>query len=143
VRFSRAIVSLLLVLVALAVLGPAAAIAGGPSAGDQQYTDPLAGTNTNGNGSSGSPSGSSGSSSSGSSSSSSSGSASSGSQSSGTPVASSSSSSSTGTAATAGSTSTSSSGSLPMTGFDAALGAVVGIGLLGAGVVVRRRVQRQ
>src|SRR5205085_4304802 len=42
---------LLLALLALALLAPAAALASGPSAGDQQYVDPLGGGNGSGNGS--------------------------------------------------------------------------------------------
>jgi hypothetical protein len=40
---SRALVVCLTVLCALALLAPTSALAGGPSAGDQQYIDPLAG----------------------------------------------------------------------------------------------------
>jgi hypothetical protein len=45
---SRALVACLTVLGALALLAPATAFAGGPSAGDQQYIDPLAGSGHHG-----------------------------------------------------------------------------------------------
>ena len=49
---SRALVACLTVLGALALLAPATAFAGGPSAGDQQYIDPLAGSGHHGSSSS-------------------------------------------------------------------------------------------
>lgn len=45
---SRALVACLIALCACAFVAPSAAIAGGPSAGDQQYIDPLAGAGHHG-----------------------------------------------------------------------------------------------
>jgi LPXTG-motif cell wall-anchored protein len=141
------------VLLALALLAPASALAGG-SAGDQQYIDPLGGQNPN--------SGSHHSSGSGGSTTPATAPAPSTPSSTSTPTTSSSStgqtgtstSSSTGTTAavsgTSSPTATSSSATavdpagktLPRTGFDAWAGALVGLGLLGIGLVVRRVARR-
>jgi hypothetical protein len=129
-RVTRAWFALALVLAA--IVPPAVALANGPSAGDNQYTDPLAGTKTTKSTTTAttapqptttpqttttpaapSP-------------------GSTGSLSSSPPTATSSSASTTTGA------SSSHSGTLPMTGFDAWLGLAVGAGLIGAGVAVRR-----
>jgi LPXTG-motif cell wall-anchored protein len=142
--FRRITIAAMFALLALALLAPAAALATGPSAGDQQYVDPLGGQNgsSGSNGSNGS-SGGGGSTSSGgggsSGASASSGSSGTFSASSGTSSTTSSSTASTGT--TAGDpTGATSAGSLPRTGYDVWLAVGLGIGLLGAGVLVRRRV---
>jgi LPXTG-motif cell wall-anchored protein len=142
VRVCRVTITWLLALGALLLLGPGAALASGPSAGDQQYTDPLGGSSTPSSQPSSSSSSSSGSgTSSGSSAPVTQGtSASAGSSS---PTASTTTSTSTGatTAATTGTTTSSASTStLPRTGFDAWLAAGLGLALLGTGVAVRRRI---
>src|SRR4030081_1324903 len=127
----RPIRYLLIILAALMLLSPAA-VAAGPSAGDQPYTDPLAGSN-------GSNSSSNGSASNGSSSSTP---ASSGSSSSAASSASSS-TSATPAALTPPATTAQATGStLPRTGFNAWVGAAFGVALLGAGLAVRRQVHR-
>ncbi|MEA2158070.1 MAG: hypothetical protein QOD66_450 [Solirubrobacteraceae bacterium] len=119
----------LVVVVGLMLLAPVA-LATGPSAGDQQYTDPLAGSNSQSNGASTTPS----SSSSGSSQ-----------TAPATATASSTSSSPTASASSTATPSSSStaSGALPRTGFNAWLGAAFGVVLLGAGLAVRRQVHRE
>jgi hypothetical protein len=119
-----------LVLLLVAIVPPAVALAQGPSAGDNQYTDPLGGTKTTKSTTTATtpatqpattptpPS-----------------SSSTGSLSASPPAA-----TSAGAGTTTSSTSSSDSGSLPMTGFDAWLGFAVGAGLVVAGVVVRRRI---
>jgi hypothetical protein len=134
VRSRRLTLSWLLVLAALALSGPAAAFANGPSAGDNQYTDPLAGHhNHSGGGTHTSttppPATPTAASSSG---------ASSATLSPTTP--SSSASAATTTSATTAATS-SSSQTLPVTGFDAALAAVIGVSLIGIGLMTRRRIR--
>src|SRR5262249_22279032 len=122
-------------------IAPPAALANGPSAGDNQYTDPLAGqttttthtptsTQTTPPPTSTSPSPSSGSSSA---------------APAATPATSSSTSTTAATTSTTSATSTSTAAgdpqqTLPMTGFDAAIAAALGALLLGAGVLIRRRV---
>ncbi|HEY8770617.1 MAG TPA: LPXTG cell wall anchor domain-containing protein [Thermoleophilaceae bacterium] len=118
----------LVVVVGLMLLAPAA-LATGPSAGDQQYTDPLGGSNGQSNGSSTTPS-------------------SSNSTAPATAAAPSMSSSPTAlaassTSATTTSPSSTASGALPRTGFNAWLGAAFGVALLGAGLAVRRQVHRE
>ena len=118
----------LLVLAAL-VSGPAIALASGPSAGDNQYTDPLSGTTTATHSSpapSSSPASSSSSSSGGSSSPTATTASSTPSQATTQPTA---------TAANAKKT-------LPYTGLNVWLGAAVGIGLVGLGLGVRFAVRR-
>jgi LPXTG-motif cell wall-anchored protein len=128
----------LVVVVGLMLLAPVA-LASGTSAGDQQYTDPLGGSN----GSSG-----------GSGNSSNSGSNSTAPASAPTTAAAPSASPSpTATAATSASvttaapssaaTGTAASGALPRTGFNAWLGAAFGVVLMGAGLAVRRQVHRE
>ncbi len=126
VRFSRLTLIALCVVLGLAALAPAAALASGPSAGDQQYVDPLGGS-TGSRSSGSSSSGSSGSSAA--SSSSTAGQASQGTVSS-TPTA---------TAASTTSATTASGHALPFTGFNAWEGALIGVALVGAGATVRRR----
>ncbi len=127
----------LLLVFAFGLLAPVAALASGPSAGDQQYVDPLGG----GSGNSGSGGGGGGGQSSGSSGSSSS---SSGASTSGT-VGSSSSSSAT-LSASSGTTATTStgtsSGTLPYTGLDVPIAIAVGVGLIASGFFLRRRILR-
>ncbi len=132
--FRRITLVSLIAVFAIGLLAPVAALATGPSAGDQQYVDPLSGNSGSGSSSSSGSSGSSGSSSSGSSSSqsSSSGSVSSSTGSTGT-VSSGSTAATTSTAA--------STGTLPYTGFNSYLAVAVGVGLVGAGFVLRRRIQ--
>ena len=123
----------LVVVVGLMLLAPAA-LATGPSAGDQQYTDPLGGSNGQSNGSSTTPS-------------------SSNSTAPATPAAPSTSSAPTAVAASSTSATTTSpsstasgtaaSDALPRTGFNAWLGAAFGVALLGAGLAVRRQVHRE
>ena len=118
----------LVVVVGLMLLAPAA-LATGPSAGDQQYTDPLGGSNGQSNGSSTTPSRSN-------------------STAPATAAAPSMSSSPTAlaassTSATTTSPSSTASGALPRTGFNAWLGAAFGVALLGAGLAVRRQVHRE
>ena len=117
----------LLVLAAL-VSGPAIALASGPSAGDNQYTDPLNGTTTATHTSS-APSSSPASSSSSP--------ASASSAPTGTSASSTPSQASTQPAATTANTKT-----LPYTGLNVWLGAAVGIGLVGIGLGVRFAVRR-
>jgi hypothetical protein len=114
----RALVACLIVLGAVTLLAPGTALAGGPSAGDQQYIDPLAGSSHHHSGSSStapttSPA----------------------QTSSSTPSASSSSTSSN---STKGSTTHDPVKGLPMTGFDALLVAFAGACLLASGVLLRR-----
>jgi LPXTG-motif cell wall-anchored protein len=149
-HLSRRIAALLAV--ALLAGAPAVAHAQG-SAGDDQYQDPFGGSTSGGKKSGGSKNSGSGSSSSGSSStgSSSTGSSgttgSSGSTSSGTTSAPATSSSTTGSSSSSGSTAApaaTSSGSrqeLPRTGLDAPVIALLGIGLLAAGVGLRLRLR--
>jgi LPXTG-motif cell wall-anchored protein len=118
---------LLLALVAAVIAGPAAAIAvagNGPSAGDNQYTDPLSTSTTTH--STPPPAAST------------------------TPAAPPAHATATApttapTATLASSTTSAASGSssktLPMTGYDGLAGALLGAGLLGAGLAVRRRVR--
>lgn len=131
---SRALAACLIALGALALLAPATALAGGPSAGDQQYIDPLAGASHHGSGHSHS-----------SGSGSTTPSTSPAPTTSPTPSGSSSStsvSSTTSSTATSG-TATSSTGhdpakGLPVTGFDALLAAFVGVCLVASGLLLRR-----
>lgn len=127
----RSLRYLLLALSALMLLAPAA-LATGPSAGDQQYTDPLGGSNgANSRHSSGS--GSTSSTPASSSSSTSTPSAGVSSSTAAAPAA------STPTATTAQVTT---GNALPRTGFNAWEGAAFGFVLLGAGFAVRRQVHR-
>jgi cytoskeletal protein RodZ len=118
---ARSLLAVLIVLGLFAALVPAAALAGGSSAGDNQYVDPLSGVHSHSGSSSSSPS----------------------SSSAGTSATAAASATSP-TATTAGTTSTgasSKSKTLPFTGFDdwqaAALGGLLVIGGLG----LRRRAQ--
>lgn len=120
-RFRR---TLLLALVAAVIAGPAAAIAvagNGPSAGDNQYTDPLSTSTSTSHASAPPPA------------------------TTPAPVASAPTPAATGPTATIASATTSassasSSKTLPMTGYDELAGMLLGAGLLGAGFAVRRRV---
>jgi hypothetical protein len=119
--------TLLLALVAAVIAGPAAAIAvagNGPSAGDNQYTDPLS-TSTTKHSTPPPPPAST------------------------TPATAPAPATATApttapTATLASSTTSATSGSssktLPMTGYDGLAGALLGAGLLGTGFAVRRRV---
>jgi LPXTG-motif cell wall-anchored protein len=129
------------VLLAAAIgVAPPAALANGPSAGDNQYTDPLAGKTTTSTQttttthttpapaptttpapSTSSP-------------------APAPATTAATPSTTSSSTSATSTTTVASTGAGDPSGTLPMTGFNAALGAALGALLLGVGVLVRRRV---
>jgi len=134
----RPIRLLLVAVVGLMLLAPTA-LAAGPSAGDQQYTDPLGGSSGQSNGGSTPPSSPPTPSSSATPSSSNStapSTAAASSTSSPTAVAASS------TSATAPTSSSTPSGALPRTGFNAWLGAALGVALLGAGLAVRRQVHR-
>jgi hypothetical protein len=118
--------TLLLALVAAVIAGPAAAIAvagNGPSAGDNQYTDPLS-TSTTTHSTPPPPANT-------------------------TPATAPAPATATApttapTATLASSTTSATSGSssktLPMTGYDGLAGALLGAGLLGTGFAVRRRV---
>ena len=139
-RFTRLILIGLCLVLSVAALGPAVALASGPSAGDQQYVDPLGGSTGSGNSGSGSSSSSSGSSSSGSgtvASSPSTATASAGSTT--TPAT----TTATGTASTTSGTTTSSTRTLPFTGFNVWEGAVIGVVMLGAGALLRRRAAQE
>jgi hypothetical protein len=134
----RQILGLVVAIAALAMLAPATAIAGGGSAGDQQYVDPLGGSGSSGSGShSGSTSTQPSAPTSTSASSSSSSSA-----------ATSSSGASASNTATTTSASLStkpadpstSSSTLPRTGLDVGLVVAVGVSLLGCGLALRRTV---
>jgi LPXTG-motif cell wall-anchored protein len=126
--------SCLLVLLAATVLGPAAALAAsGPSAGDNQYTDPLKSTTTTASKPAKSastttpaatppPS------------------TSSGTINTAPPVATATTTAPTATIATTASSATSTSATLPRTGYDSWLAAALGAGLVAAGLSVRRRV---
>jgi LPXTG-motif cell wall-anchored protein len=135
---------LLTIIGTLALFGTASALASGPSAGDQQYVDPLAGQHSSHH-SSGNGSGSSSSSSSSSSSGSSSAPATS------TPTVTTQNSSATGsstaTAASGTPTATTAAATpmagdppstLPRTGFDAWLAAALGLAMAGGGLYLRR-----
>ena len=136
-RFLR-LTALLAALAVPALLGAAAAFATGPSAGDNQYTDPLGSSSTSSTTSSApaptstapppsstsSPPASQGTPASGSSS-----------ATSATPTASTTTVSSSSTTGQATST-------LPRTGFNALLAVAVGLGLLATGIGLRRRMQR-
>jgi LPXTG-motif cell wall-anchored protein len=153
----RHLLAALLLLGLFAAAVPVGALADGGSAGDQQYVDPLAGNNNSHSSSSAPSSSSSAPSSSGSSSGSASSGTSSGDTSSSSASSSgasssgaSSSSSSAPTATTvtgtpvSGTTTTSgadpsSAGQLPRTGYDSRLAAAIGLVLLLAGIVLRRR----
>jgi hypothetical protein len=127
---SKALVACLIVLGALALTVPSTALAGGPSAGDQQYIDPLAGSGHHGS-----------SHSHGSGNSSTAPATSPAPTTSATPsVSSSSTSSSTVSASTTATRSTAHDPSkgLPMTGFDALLAAFVGVFLVASGVLLHR-----
>jgi LPXTG-motif cell wall-anchored protein len=139
---SKALLACLIVLGACALVAPSAALAGGPSAGDQQYIDPLAGSGHHGSSSShhGSTTPTAPASS-----------TSSGSTSSGATSTSSAASPGAATTASPSATTTASSNpkghdpsaGLPKTGFDALLVALIGALLLGAGALlalVARRV---
>jgi cytoskeletal protein RodZ len=123
-RLPRFTLTWLVVLGVLALFGASSALAAGPSAGDQQYVDPLTGSTTPSSHSN-TPSSSS-------------------STASPTPTASSSSATSSSTASTAtgtastGSTATSAA-TLPRTGYDGWLAAAIGAGLVGAGLAIRRQ----
>jgi cytoskeletal protein RodZ len=124
---SRTLLALLLVLGLLSVLGPAAALAAGGSAGDNQYVDPLAGGHSN----SGSSAGSSATSSGTASSTPSSGSAAAASSTATTP---------TGTTASTTGDPKANAKTLPFTGFSDWQAAGLGAVLLAGGLVLRRRV---
>ncbi len=114
--------------------GAAVVLASGTntSAGDQQYVDPLTGTNSTSHGSSSSSS----------SSGSSSGASSSAGSSSASQMPSASSGSSTSTGSTATATQAAAGGkSLPFTGMNVGVCIALGLGLLGAGVALRRVVR--
>lgn len=133
----------LIALSASSLVGAAAVFASGTStsAGDQQYVDPLTGTTTTSH-----PSGSSGSSSSSSSSSSGSSSAGSSSSTSNTQLSQTTQStqgsgtSSSSDSSGAASSTSGHSGTLPFTGLNLWACAAIGLGLLGAGLVLRRAV---
>jgi cobalamin biosynthesis Mg chelatase CobN len=114
----------MLALVAAVIAGPAAAIAvagNGPSAGDNQYTDPLS-TSTTTHATAPPP-------------------ASTTPATAPTPAAAPTTApTATLASSTTSSTSGSSSKTLPMTGYDGWVGALLGAGLLGTGFAVRRRV---
>jgi hypothetical protein len=124
---SRTLLALLIVLGLFAAIGPSLAVAGGGSAGDNQYVDPLAGVHAHGGSSS--------------------------STTSGTPATSPAPSSAPGatvaaatattpTATTAGTTTTDPSGkskTLPFTGFADWQAAGLGAALLAGGLLLRRR----
>src|SRR2546421_3526416 len=144
----RRIVLILACLTGLAVgslAGAAAVLAQGTStsAGDQQYVDPLTGSNTSSQPSGSSSSSSSGSgSSSGSTSSSGAGSSSSTGSSSDSQSSSTLTSGSTGSASASGTgTSASARGTLPFTGMNVWACVAIGVGMLGAGLVLRRTVR--
>jgi LPXTG-motif cell wall-anchored protein len=133
-RFCRVTVSWLLILAVLDLTGSAGALAAGPSAGDQQYIDPLSGSTTPSShhsspaASNSTPSGSSSASST---------------QGSTSPQASAVVSASTSATTTAAATtSQSSAATLPRTGFDAWLAAGLGLALLGTGGMLRRHQRR-
>jgi len=123
---SRALVACLIALGALALIAPATALAGGPSAGDQQYIDPLAGSSHHGSSHPQTPS---------SSSSASTAPATVPAATSSTPSGTSSTISSS---VTSSSTARDPSNNLPMTGFDALLAAIVGACLLASGALLLR-----
>ncbi len=133
-RFTRLILIALCLVLSVAALGPAVALASGPSAGDQQYVDPLGGSTGSSSNGSGSSSGNSSASGSGTAAASSpTATASAGSTT--TPT----STSSTGATSTTTGTTTASSRTLPFTGFNVWEGAVIGVVMLGAGLLLRRR----
>lgn len=143
----------MILLAALALASPAAALA--TSAGDQQYTDPLAGTHPTGTHPTGTAPGSThrsthsttseSSAPSPSSTSSGTGSSSSGVTTSSSPSPRLSASASTSTSGSTSSTvgGRSGAGTLPYTGMNVWLVALLGAGMAGGGVLVRRRAQGQ
>jgi LPXTG-motif cell wall-anchored protein len=142
----RKMLALVTIVGAVALLGPAAALATGPSAGDQQYVDPLGGSHSSG----GSHHSSGGSHSSGSSTTPSSTATTPGTSpttpSAGATVSSSTttttaSASPTATTASTSATSAKDPKSLPRTGFDVWLAVLIGAGLLSSGLIVRRTVR--
>lgn len=141
VRSRRVITTWLLVLAAVVLSLPAVAIASGPSAGDNQYTDPLAGQGTH-HTSGGSHSQTSSTPQTSTPTAGSSSGTPTTTLSSSSPTSSTASSSSPPRSSTAAATSAAkSSRTLPMTGFDAGLAAAIGAGLIGIGLVTRRRIR--
>jgi hypothetical protein len=136
---ARKLIICLIAAVAIASTVPAVALASGPSAGDQQYVDPLAGSNPGSTHSGGGQSPTAPSSTSSAPASTPTSSAASSSASS----ASSTGSSTTTTGTSTGSTSQATSGdSLPVTGYDAPLAVLTGFGLLALGTCLRRATRR-
>jgi hypothetical protein len=133
---ARKLIICLIVAVAVASTLPAVALASGPSAGDQQYVDPLAGSNPGSTHSGGGQSPTAPSSTS-------SAPASTPTSSAASSSASSTGSSTTTTGTSTGSTSQATSGdSLPVTGYDAPLAVLTGFGLLALGTCLRRATRR-
>lgn len=125
----------LVVVVGLMLLAPVA-LASGTSAGDQQYTDPLGGSNASNGGSANS-------SNSGSNSSAPSSPPASSAPPSPTATAATTSASVTAASPSYAASGTAASAALPRTGFNAWLGAAFGVVLLGTGLAVRRQVHRE
>jgi LPXTG-motif cell wall-anchored protein len=141
VRSCRVTLTWLLVLAAVLLSVPAAAMA--TSAGDNQYTDPLAGQgNHHGSGGSQTPTGSTPQTPAPTPAPTPTPTASSSSGNSTTPLsASSTATSPSGATTVATNASAASSRTLPRTGFDAGLGAAIGVSLIGIGLMTRRRIR--
>ncbi len=123
---------------AFATLGPAAALASGPSAGDQQYVDPLGGSHHHNGGGSG------GSGSSNPTTSTPSSTTPTGTTASGTgTTAATGTTTGTGTTANTSATTTSSKKTLPFTGLNVGLAVAIGMLMLAGGAGMRRSLRRR
>lgn len=123
----------LLTLLVAALLTPSAALGAGPSAGDQQYCDPLTGCSGGSSHHTTTPSGQGNSN------------VNAAPQGSGTVTRNAAATTSTPPTSSTGANASSASGgkTLPFTGVDSGLLAIIGAGMLGGGLLVRRRAQRR